>query len=108
MKKPEKKNPLPSMYFYTEVIAYIEDKYNIKTRDYANKYGKNGNGDNEYLDFWHWVIEQCDLIQNRSYNCIYLDELIGDTPDWVSEILQYIKDEGFVDEEGDFQFWIEW
>lgn len=40
MKKPIKQYPLEKMYDYHEVISYIEKKYNIETRDYANSHSQ--------------------------------------------------------------------
>lgn len=107
MNKPEKKYPLEPMYNYHEVIKYIEEKYSINTRDYANKFTKGGNRENEYLDFWHWIAEGSD-ISNGSASGVYVDESLEEAPDWVCEILKFITDEGFVDDEGYFEFWVEW
>ena len=96
------------MYNYHEVIDYIEKKYNIKTRDYAGKFGKDGNTNNEYQDFWHWVLQGNEYITNGSSGIIYVNELSKNISNWIKEILQLIKDEGFVDDEDYFTFWIKW
>lgn len=114
MNKPEKKYPVKPMYDYHEVIDYIEEKYNINTRDYGKKFTKDGNMDNEYLDFWHWLVEHDGSISNGSTSMICIDSILNNEgygepePDWIKEICKMIKDEDFTDEEGFFYFWVEW
>src|SRR6267142_900499 len=101
MKKPIMKVSEP-YWDYTEVIDYIEKKYSINTRGYTPKNGWTSEqlmnckvGLDPYLDFWHWVIERNDHLSNGSFFVLYVDDEMSypETPEWVKEILQLLKDE---------------
>lgn len=82
-------------YDYNEVASYLEKFHGKTFRDYANKYGKQGNENAPYQDFWHWI---CDCsggtVNNGSF--IYLPDISyvddPETEDWKKEILQYFHD----------------
>lgn len=100
-------NPKPKMivgnpyWDYFQVIDYIEKKYEISVRDYANKFKHN-------LDFWHWLCDN-DVTDSNNGSFFYLqvDRFLKEreTPKWVKEILQLIKDEFNVPE---MKMWVCW
>ncbi len=65
-----------------------------------------------YLNFWHWVIDYDDSISNGSVGSICdIDLQVSDTvntPEFVRNILTIIVEEGFTNEENEFEFWVEW
>ena len=118
MEKPISKQQFKKAYDYNEVIHYIEDKYEIKTRDYQKYYKGDMSGDDcpkpcgePYLDFWHWFIEGRDVHDGSTISMNILDELEQDNPKWVKEILTLIQKEfeyNDKDEEGSYYFYICW
>ena len=100
MNKPVKKYCHQPAYDYNEVIDYIEDKYNIKTRDHYRT----------SRDFWHKVTERYDWIRRDGYFRLEVSEWIkeieeGAEIDWIKEILQMIYDEFHEDE---MQMYTDW
>lgn len=120
LKKPTKK-PRPGQFLdYHEVIAYIEQKYGVDTRNYAKHMYTGKPDDPPYQDFWHWVMDRnevhngCDIIIDpsqveRDYaECKTLKDhadFKNSYPLFVQEILKMIGDE-FGNEE--HLFWVEW
>jgi hypothetical protein len=104
-KKPIKPKKQTKEYWdWRSVQKYVEAKYKICMEDYGGKF-KNSKVNEEapYLDFWHWILDRCD-IHNGCYTTFYIKEWLdekadGDeldeyvAPDWVKEILQLIYDE---------------
>ena len=107
--KPVRKQPLEAMYNYREVIDYIEKKYNIKTRDYANRHSYCYNANVPYQDFWHWVLESNDNLSNGSKMGFYVSaDEVAEEPEFVQEIIKIFRDEGFYDENEYFEAWVSW
>jgi hypothetical protein len=109
MKKPVKVTHAPH-WDYSSCIKYIEDKYKIKTRDYAGKFLQKSDrevDETPYLDFWHWVISEYDWIKNECYISFEVKKHLEDekTEQWVKEILTMLYKEF---EEDEMRFWIEW
>lgn len=85
-------------YDYHKCKAFIREKYGYDERDYLGKYKrKNGkvlsvNDSVEYLDFWHWVVDNYEIhngcfieFSNEDYDQI--------EKDWVKEIYSHYMDE---------------
>jgi hypothetical protein len=113
MEKPEKYTR--EYYDYGEVIDYIEDKYNIKTRGYTPQAGfteelvkKSWGTQQPYLDFWHWILDHNEISNGcmlyLECNWMIENETENYCPYWVKEILRLIRDE-FGNE---ITCWIEW
>lgn len=135
MNKPAKRTI--SHYVYRDIIKYIEDKYEIKTRDYYGRHGsKKGkpwagelepcsydpsNPSPPYADFWHWMIDQNDHLTNGSY--IYFREDwrglkvldspkchqkdCNTVPTFVTEILELVEAEFGTEIYGE-SIWVDW
>jgi transposase len=117
MEKPIKYQP-PTAYKYQDIIDYIEEKYNIKTRGYKEEI------DGIYRDFWHWVIDRNSMLNRDGCYISILSEDVDysslvkeedylnkedcrDESTWVLEILQMIRKE-FPDLEIGDRVWVEW
>jgi hypothetical protein len=88
MNKPEKKHHHPKCYDYNEMVDYIEQKYGIQTRGYKSEL------DDEYRDFWHWIVDDGD-IHNGCYFHLPEDWRDERYPWWVREIMELIVKEFF-------------
>ena len=136
MKKPILEYNVEKSYDYHDVIKYIEGKYNIDTRDYKNSHSHFGiwlkevkefkrihaeyseykewcktNPCPEYLDFWHWISDVCEIHNGGHFNVnfqSYLDEKEDyKAKEWIKEIIRLIIKEFPIDE-GDYTFYIDW
>jgi hypothetical protein len=101
-----------SSWNYNEVIRYVEQKYGFNSNDYGNRFRNSLKGkptkvdkDVPYLDFWHWLLERCQInngVTISFYIKDWLKEECGDDEwaikPWIKEILQYIYDEFGEDE----------
>lgn len=91
MKKPEFENH--TYLDWHKCTDYIEKTHKIRTRDYANCFGPGGNTANEYQDFWHWIIDVCDVHRGATME-LYEGIEDGAKP-WQKEILAlYLKEFG--------------
>jgi hypothetical protein len=96
MKKKSIKKPVKIVgdpyWDYHQVISYIENKYQIDTRDCAGKH--TGNPDAEYQDFWHWICDRYDINNGSFFELDIADGLDYDgTYPWVKDILTKLLDE---------------
>jgi hypothetical protein len=105
MEKPIKVTFEPAWDWH-DVIAFLEEKYDIDVRDYNKKFSKGSEQDVEYLDFWHWVLGMYD-VHNGSFIDLSVKYWLEEksTPLWVKEILQKMYDEF---QEEDMNFWVSW
>jgi hypothetical protein len=67
----------------------------------------------EYLDYWHWMIEnQFHDVENPCERYWSLQDILEDeeSPDWVKDITQKVRDEfsEHLDESGGFEVYISW
>lgn len=79
---------------YNKCAKYIEQKYGVHLRDYAGKYfGPNPDQSKPYLDFWHSVLDRCE-VSSGSFFYLYFDEW-GELniEDWEQEILDMFEKE---------------
>lgn len=115
MKKPEYYSPEPVIDFF-DIIRYVEEKYNIKTQDYANKFDKDSHHDDRpYLNYWHYLLNNIFDPSKISNGCtvdfpiyqliIKESEYTDNTPDWVMEISQLIYNEFKEDEMNVYISW---
>ena len=128
MDKPTKKTI--THYEYLDIIAYIEEKYKIKVRDYYGVFSGSGqpwsgplglDGKPPYADFWHWLIHCNDHVSNGSYIWFPDDLPWGEVkddpkcyhkntstvPKFVMEIMGLIEKE-FGKEIFSENIWVEW
>lgn len=112
MKKPKfiKRRPIMD---YNQMIDYIEQKYKIHTRDFAKKFVKGGNIESEYLDYWHWLLDNCfSDIHNGSSAYWNVKEIIDseETPLWVKSITEKVYKEfhEVLDNKGGLEVLIQW
>lgn len=124
MEKPTTETVIIKRLYYDKVIKYIEQKYNIKTRDYLGKYSKKPfDPELENQDFWVFLVNAAwygevrsgedklipisDMLCNMEELLDYLNEL---APLWVKEIAQLIKDEfgDLLDSEGNLEVYVSW
>jgi hypothetical protein len=88
--KPQPRFPVDQKYLYREVIKYIEDKYEIDTRDYKPLKNRSRM---KMRDFWHWMM---DVNYNVSNGCpIEIPEEweemdLESCPQWAREIIALI------------------
>lgn len=111
MDKPVAKHHHEPCLSYNEVIAYIEDKYRIDTRDYQRPSfaDRDREGEDGYRDFWHWILDVCgDQVHNGAYFYLDVDGLKPGAPLWVREILELIKKEFPLDSSGGILFYTSW
>lgn len=108
--KPTKKIIVEG-FDYHECTKYIEEKYNINTRDYAGKFSVEKQLPLEkieeipYQDFWHWIVSNNE-IHNGCVFKLYAEDA-EDMEDWQQEILKLYLDE-FADNGEDIIFWVDW
>lgn len=112
MSKPTKKTV--THYVYRDIIKYIEDKYDIKTRNYYNSHTL-------YADFWHWMIDLNDHVSNGSYinfpedwRGLKVDEYpkchrtdCNSIPQFAAEIMTMIEEEFGTDIYRE-NIWVDW
>lgn len=107
MNKPTASYQTKPAYDYHEVIEYLEKTYKFESRDYKGKFKDGKSNKVEYCDFWHWVLDQNDDINNGGHFWLtpsdYLED--DDTADWIKEILAHFVTE-FGDEE--MYFYVSW
>lgn len=97
MDKPKKRSFAP-VYYYNDIINYIQHKYNIRTRGYKREV------DGKYKDFWHWILDKSGSINNGCFIYLPSIEEVEEEEWWQKEILQLI-----VNEFGDnLKVWVEW
>lgn len=79
-------------YDYHEMVDYVEKKYEIKVRDYSNRWGDVHDSKKEYQDFWHWMLDtsfnnfQRGAPMELDWKWIK-DDWGPSAPEWVNEIL---------------------
>ena len=67
-----------------------------------------------YLDFWHWLLEECFFeCHNGCYESLPVKSTVDkvqEAPDWVKTIFGYLETEfgEDADEDGYISVWIEW
>lgn len=101
LKKPQKVTK--TYYDYHEVAGYLEKKHKKDFRDYGNKYGKNGDENAPYLNFWHFICENNE-VHNGGF--IFLPERSDHHPKWIDEILGYFED--FLGDDYNEQMRVSW
>jgi hypothetical protein len=102
-----------SSWDYDEVINYVEQKYGFDANDYGNRFGSTKvNEDAPYLDFWHWIIDRCQInngviteLPIKEWLEEKCDDSDWDIKPWIKEILQYIYDEFGEDEMNMYFYW---
>lgn len=95
---------------YHDMCHYIENKYNIQTRDYLGKFSQKDTKkmeEIEYLDYWHWLCDRTNLSNGKIIRLpIDLDD---DAPEFVKEITKlYVTEFGEYAEDGDLRVLVEW
>lgn len=121
MQKPTKKQVVEDMLIYSQVIDYIEEKYDIRSRDLLGK--RSSKGVHLYVDFWHWFIDlSCNkgsLLPDGSVGFIPLSEKsAGHYSGWddinetkkeaIMDFLDILRDEfgEYADEDDILQVWV--
>ena len=84
-------------YDWHHIQQYIEQKYNIKLRGYKKEQ------DDVYRDFWHFIIDRCDIRRGCFFS---LPEDMDATEDWQKEILTMILTE--FPELATERIWVDW
>lgn len=123
MEKPTIETVIIKRLGYRKVISYIEQKYNINTGDYLNKFDKDDyKPDVEFQDFWGYLTDVWDDTNiNGSNQIIPIQDILCNNlelldwipelaPLWVKEIAQLIKDEfgDLLDDEGNLEVYVCW
>jgi hypothetical protein len=121
---------------YHDMIHYIEKKHRFNVRDmgalerYRLKYSKHPEDvyEEPYLDFWHWLLDMFDNeFYNGAFKTLYVEDWLYDAsqnpgakkeegtrfekdfyPDYVLEVLNLIKSEGFLNEKGEVNVHVWW
>lgn len=106
MIKPEKKLQAPA-YDWSECEEYIKEKYGINISNYSN--WKPGS-DVEFQNFWHWMIDVCEIRNGCYFEIDFRDFYENDDSlkDWQKTILKIFIDEFQEGEEDGVRFWVEW
>ncbi len=83
-------------YDYNQIAKYIEEKYNIKLRDFEN--GR---------DFWRFLLDRCD-IHRGCY--IYISDETGDGAEqWQKDIINiFLKEFGKWRNGTAVRCWVDW
>lgn len=111
-----KMTPRSPAYDYHDVIAWIEQKHEIDTRDFEGKFNRNPYDETvPYHDFWHWVMDAqwYGEVHNRSYQDLLVSskaigpETWDKQPEWVNKILTMI-DQEFPEAGGCLHVWVAW
>jgi hypothetical protein len=105
--KPEPRQHHAPCLDYHECRDFIEEKYDIRTRDFARF---KGNPNAPYQDFWHWLLSYHNEISNGSYFTLQTEgnfAFYGEIPDWVRTILGYFVIE-FPPKDGGIEFYVWW
>lgn len=102
-------------YDFNECVRYINNKYNINIRDYANKFKDGDYDDNTpYLDFWHWMLKYYDISNGCHINFVVdlsddsLEEFGLEKDDWQVEIIKLFKSEFCEEGEDEINFYVWW
>lgn len=99
--KPKIKKRTIEYWDWNECTKWVEHKLGYPIRDTLESFKLKWPNDIEYRDFWHLVVEYCDV---NNPGEIYLDVLEGaKLKDWQKEILQC-----YLDEFGEGPYWVEW
>ena len=109
LKKPKMKVSDP-YWDYHEIIHYLEKKHSFDSRNLLGRRYSGLPDDPEHLDFWHWLLDNdASEIHNGDFFCLDLDYRLKhkNTPVWVKEILQFIKDE-FAPDDDCLEMKVEW
>lgn len=98
-KKKTAKKPVlwkKEYYYWTDIVRYIEEKYNKDIRDWSDRWKPKHNPDAPYQDFWHSILEKFCIVQgnNEMWEVIWEDYLPR-TEKWEKEIIDILIDEGF-------------
>jgi len=98
---------------YHEMVAFIEKKYSIQLRDYHKNYPKSNEDWKSYMDFWHWMLENCfSEVSNGCFQWWNMLDILEDeeTPDWIKEITQLFYNEfkEELDADGGVEVYISW
>lgn len=105
---PPKPEPLTLVkHDYNKCRDYLEAKYGYHERDVLGRF--RGNPDAEYLDFWHWVVDNYE-VRNESFMTFSRSRLDGDhadAPEWVRKIYGHYLEE-FADANGEVHFYVWW
>ena len=98
---------------YHEMVRQVEKNYKIEVRDYHKYYDSKKSDYKSYMDFWHWMLDNCfSEISNGCFSYWNMLEILKDeeTPNWIKEITQMfyneIKDD--LDKEGGVYVYISW
>jgi len=95
-------------YGKTDPIGKNRGNYNIWFIEYQKETDDGVIIERPYQDFWHWVIEDCDISNGSSMFMNYSRNMKDDkTPAFVKEILEMIRDEGFFEDDM-FIAWVAW
>ncbi len=97
MQRPIKKTR--EYWDFNEIQVWVESTLGYQIRDVNGKFSKPNNRDAEYLDFWHWLCDECYNISNGCF--IYMPEEASEP--WQKPIL-----EAFRKIVGDEEVWVEW
>lgn len=91
IKKPQLKHINKKSYVWHEIEEYIAIKYKKSLRDWSGMFEKDYNKNVEYQDFWHTIIDMCE-IHNGCYFEISLSQE-DYKKDFEKEIVKLLKKE---------------
>ncbi len=112
MQKPTKKERMKIMVYH-EMVKFINTKYKIDIRRYQEFYSSLNDDFKKYMDFWHWVLDNCFYeVSNPCDSYWNMEEILNDekTPNWIKEITQLFYNEfkDDLDEDGGIEVHISW
>jgi hypothetical protein len=99
MKKPEPRKI--ERLDYNECAKYIGEKLGYDLRDTLGKFKRQPYDDSiEYRDFWHLIIDRCDIHNGCEF---WMPEEDSAEEDWQVPILK-----AFWEEFGEGPYWVSW
>ena len=107
MNKPQPIQRTPVLDYH-ECRDYLQEKYNYKERNYANRTFGGDNNDAPYLDFWHWVVDACEVHNGgiMTFHKEMLEQFEDD--DFHHIILTYYFNEFCPPDKDSIDFLVEW
>lgn len=97
MDKPERKIR-SAVYNWNDIQDFIEGKYKVKLRGYKPEH------DSEYRDFWHWLVDTCDIMRGCFFHLP--EDYKGSAKWWQIEIMDMILTE--FPELKTEKIWVDW
>lgn len=111
LKKPKPVYQTAPAYNWSEVCQWIEHKTGKDVRDWAGRHKQKRYNDKiPYQDFWHWLVDMCDIHNGSHFHLDLSDDQVDDGDSehlFVREILAVLRKE-FPEAKGEMYCYVFW